>query len=166
MKRYLIPLLALLYFTSCTDSNTSLEQKLRTAVTEGEAGPNGYKTVNLAELTDFEWDRLYYFQAGEDKKSISDAIGFKWEGAEVKAGRNRLLFVKGEEVVSYVDYTYTDFPLFVYGCRNDKWIYPRERSQFATFKYCSGENEIYTFIPVACVGDIRQLMEYKCPEKE
>ena len=165
MKKYLLPLLALLYFASCSDSNTTFEQKLKTAVTADEAGTNGYKTVNLAELTDFEWDRLYFFQAGEDKKSISDAIGFKWEGAAVDAGYRRLLFVKGEEVVSYTDYLYSEFPLFVYGCQGDKWVYPSSRSTFATFKYCSGEDEVYAFIPVACVGDISELMANKCPEK-
>ncbi len=165
MKRYLLPLLAILYFTSCSDNNTSLEQKLREAVTEGEAGPKGYKTINLTELTDFEWERMYYFQPNEDKRSISDAIGFRWEGVEVKAGFRRLLFVKGEEVVSYVDYNYDEFPLALYGCHSDKWIYPSSRSQFATFKYCSGDSEVYTFIPVPCVEDIRELMEYNCPEK-
>ncbi|MBC5992827.1 hypothetical protein [Pontibacter cellulosilyticus] len=163
MKRYLLPLLALLYFTSCSDSNTSLEQKLREAVTEGEVGANGYKTINLTELTDFEWDRLYYFQAGEDNKSISDAIGFKWEGAGVDEGYRRLLFVKGEEVVSYTDYNYSEFPLFVYGCQGDKWVYPISRSSFASFKYCNEDVEVYTFIPVPCVEDIRELMTYKCP---
>ena len=165
MKRFLLPLLAILFFASCSDSNTSLKENLREAVTEGEAGPQGYKTVNLAELTDFEWDRMYYFNAGETKNSISDAIGFRWDGSNVEAGNMRLLFVKGEEVVSYFDYNYQEFPLMVYGCQGDKWVYPRDRSQFATFKYCSGDVETYAFIPVPCVNDIRELMGYKCPEK-
>lgn len=166
MKRYLLPLLALLYFTSCSDSNTSLENKLKEAVTEGETGPSGYKTISLTELTDFEWDKLYYFQAGEEKKLIGSAIGFKWDGPAVGEEDRRLLFVKGEEVVSYVDYNYREFPLFVYGCDEDKWVYPKSRSQFASFKYCDGDKETYTFIPVACVGNIKDLMQLKCPDKK
>ena len=165
MKRFLFPLLALLYLTGCSDSNTTLEQKLKEAVTEGEVDAKGYKTINLTELTDFEWDKLYYFQPGEDKKIISDAIGFRWDGATVEDGYRRLLFVKGQEVVSYTDYNYREFPLAVYGCRGDKWVYPSSRSTFATFKYCSGDDKVYTFIPVACIEDISELIANKCPEK-
>ncbi|WP_276497663.1 lipoprotein [Pontibacter litorisediminis] len=165
MKRYILPLLALLWLAGCNGSNTALNEKLKAAVTEGEAGPEGYKTINMAELTDFDWDMLYFFQPNEDEQAISDVIGFTWDGAEVPENHRRLLFVKGEEVVSYVDYYYNDFPLFVYGCGDDKWVYPKSRSEFASFKYCSGEQEIYTFIPVPCVDNIRLLMDNKCPEK-
>ena len=165
MKRYILPLLALLYLASCSDSNTTLEEKLQAAVTEGKADNNGYKTIQLSELTDFDWDMMYYFQPYEDKKVISDAIGFKWEGDEVKEGFRRLLFVKGKEVVSFVDYNYNEFPLAVYGCEGDKWVYPKARTQFASFKYCSGENEVYTFIPVRCKDDIKELTTYKCQDK-
>ncbi|CAM3569062.1 hypothetical protein POKO110462_09740 [Pontibacter korlensis] len=154
---------ALLLF-GCSGSNTSLNEKLRAAVTEGEVGAQGYKTIQMADLTDFEWDVMYYFQPNEDEKAISDVLGFKWEGAEVPENHRRLLFVKEQEVVSYVDYYYKDFPLFVYGCEGDKWIYPKSRTNFASFKYCSGEKEIYTFIPVQCVENIRMLMDNKCPE--
>ncbi|MCX2738393.1 hypothetical protein [Pontibacter anaerobius] len=166
MKRYTWALLALLWLAGCNGSNTALNEKLKVAVTEGEAGPEGYKTIQVAELTDFDWDMMYFFQPNEDEKAISDAIGFAWEGDEVPEDHRRLLFVKGEEVVSYVDYYYKDFPLFVYGCEGDKWIYPRNRSEFASFKYCDAQQEVYTFIPVQCVENIRLLMEYKCPEGE
>lgn len=75
----------------------------------------------------------------------------------------RLLFVKGNEVVSFVDFNYNEFPLFVYGCEGDKWVYPKSRSQFASFKYCDGDRGIYTFIPVKCIENIRELMVYECP---
>ncbi|WP_439881234.1 hypothetical protein ACSX1A_19095 [Pontibacter sp. MBLB2868] len=169
MKRYLLPFLMLLVFAGCSDSNTSLEEKLKTAVTEGEAGANGYKTIRMADLTDFEWEKMYYFQPYETKKDISDAIGFKWEGAEVKEGYRRLLFVNQGQVVSFVDFNYNEFPLFVYGCQGDKWVYPKSRTEFASFKYCDGDDAVYTFIPVQCIENIRQLMDRKCPagsEKE
>ena len=165
LRNALIFAFALLLF-GCSGSNQELNQKLRDAVTEGEAGAEGYKTVQLAELTDFDWDVMYYFQPNEDKKAISDVIGFKWEGAEVPEDHRRLLFVKGQEVVSYMDYYYKDFPLFVHGCGNDKWVYPKSRSTFASFKYCSGNQEVYAFIPEPCVDNIRILMDNECPDGE
>ncbi|TPE44903.1 lipoprotein [Pontibacter mangrovi] len=166
MKRYLLPLLALLWLAGCSGSNDSLREKLQAAVTEGEAGPEGYKTIDMAALTDFDWDRMYFFQPNEDEAAISDVLGFEWSGSEVPEEHRRLLFVKGQEVVSYVDYYYKDFPLFVYGCGDDRWIYPKSRAAFASFKYCSGDQEIYTFIPVACLDNVRELMGSKCPEAE
>ena len=165
MKSYFIPLLLLVFFaSSCSDSDNKLEEKLRAAVTEGEAGANGYKTIQMADLTDFEWEKMYYFQPYETKKDISDAIGFKWEGAEVKEGFRRLLFVSQGQVVAFVDYNYNEFPLFVYGCQGDRWVYPKARTTFASFKYCDGDKEIYTFMPVQCIENIRELMAYKCTE--
>lgn len=164
MKVYILTLLALFLFAGCSDSNDSLKEKLQEAVTDGAAGTKGYKTIQMTDLTDFEWDTMYYFQPNDDKKSISDAIGFKWEGEPVALGQHRLLFVNDGQVVSYIDYIYSEFPLFVYGCEGDKWVYPKSRTEFASFKYCNGEEQVYTFIPVECVENIRDLMERKCPE--
>lgn len=166
MKHYIWPIVALLWLASCSGSNSNLNDKLMKAVTEGEPGAEGYKTIQMADLTDFDWDTMYYFQPNEDSEAISETLGFKWEGSVVPDNHRRLLFVKGQEVVSYVDYFYTDFPLFVYGCDSDKWVYPKSRTNFASFKYCDGETEIYTFIPVACIENFRELMDSKCPEKK
>lgn len=164
MLKNILVVVSVVLLLGCSGSNSGLNEKLKAAVTEGEVGPEGYKTIQMAELTDFDWDTMYYFQPNEDEKAISDAIGFKWEGAEVPENHRRLLFVKGQEVVSYVDYLYDEFPLFVYGCGDDKWVYPKGRTTFASFKYCDGATEVYTFIPVKCAENIRELMQYKCPE--
>ncbi|MCJ8166958.1 hypothetical protein MKJ04_19105 [Pontibacter sp. E15-1] len=167
MNRYIVPLLVLLALASgCSDSDDKFNEKLMAAVTEGEVGPQGFKTIQLADLTDFDWETMYYFQPNEDYKAISHAIGFKWTGDPVKHGYRRLLFVKGEQVVSYTDYDYEELPLFVYGCQDDKWVYPKGRAEFASFKYCSGTDSsaVYAFIPVRCIGNIQELMENTCPE--
>lgn len=164
MKRFFWPLLALTLFAGCSDSNSDLNDKLMDAVTEGELNADGYKTIDMAELTDFDWDKMYYFQPNEDQKAISDAIGFRWEGSGVQVGSRRLLFVKGEEVVSFVDYVYEELPLFVYGCQDDQWVYPQSRSEFASFTYCVGEKDVHAFIPVRCLDNIKDLMEQQCPE--
>lgn len=164
MLKNILFFVSALLLLSCSDSNSELNEKLKAAVTEGEPGTQGYKTIQMAELTDFEWETMYYFQPNEDQKAISDAIGFKWQGDVVPDNHRRLLFVNGEEVVSYVDYYYDEFPLFVYGCEGDRWVYPKSRTNFASFKYCDGEKEIYTFIPVQCAENIQELMDYECPE--
>ncbi|WP_147294190.1 hypothetical protein [Pontibacter diazotrophicus] len=166
MIRKLLLLLTITTFLSCSDSNTDLLDELQAAVDEEEMGENGYNVVELESLTDFEWDTLYFFQAGEDKRAISDAIGFRWEGETVPQLNRRLLFTKDGQVVSYTDYNYMEFPLMVYGCNEDRWVYPRSRSRFATFKYCSDGTTIYPFIPVECAGNLSEMIETGCPEGE
>lgn len=169
MMRKRLPLLFILVlfvFTGCSDSNNPLLEKLQTAITSGEAGPSGYKTISLEKLTDFEWDTLYYFQQLTSVNDIRNEIGFKWDGTQVPNLHHRLLFVKNGQVTSFMDYAYADFPLVVYGCNQDRWVYPRSRTEFASFKYCQGDTVTYTFIPVACIENLQELMGQKCPEKK
>lgn len=166
MIRKVFLLLTTITFLSCSDSNNTLLENLQTAVEEEKMGEEGYNVVDLASLTDFEWDTLYFFQASEDKRAISDAVGFKWEGATVPQLNRRLLFVKDGQVVSYTDYNYTEFPMMVYGCNEDRWVYPRSRTKFATFKYCDDGETIYPFIPVECAGNLSEMVEIGCPAEE
>lgn len=166
MIKKLFLLLTITTFLGCSDSNSNLLDKLQSAVEEEKMGENGYNVVDLESMTDFEWDTLYFFQAGEDKRAISDAVGFKWEGATVPQLNRRLLFVENGQVVSYMDYNYMEFPLMVYGCNEDRWVYPRSRTRFATFKYCDDGETIYPFIPVECAGNLSEMMEIGCPEGE
>lgn len=166
IKKLILLLTVTALLMSCSDSNDDLLEELQTAVEKEEVGANGYNVVELESLTDFEWDTVYFFQAFEDKRDISDAIGFKWEGETVPEFYRRLLFVKDGQVVSFVDYNYEDFPLFVYGCNEDRWVYPRNRTTFATFKYCKDGETIYPFIPVDCASNLSDLIKTGCPEGE
>ncbi|MER2999137.1 hypothetical protein [Pontibacter populi] len=163
MKNILL-LAVVVFLCSCSGGNKQLLEKLQTAVTSEETGTKGYRTINLAELTDFEWDTLYYFQEGENPRDISDVIGIKWDGSDVPGGHSRFLFVKDGQVSSFTDYDLTEFPLRVFGCNQDRWVYPRERSTFATFKYCQGDEELYAFIPEPCLPNLSELQNSKCPE--
>jgi hypothetical protein len=159
-------LMALFILCSCSDNgNRELLEKLKTAVEAEEVGASGYKVIPMESLTDFEWDMLYFFDQNSNSDDISDEIGFKWEGPGVPNLQRRLLFVEDGKVVSYVDYNYKEFPLYLYGCNEDRWVYPRNRTRFASFKYCNEEKqELYTFIPVECVNNLQELMRMKCPE--
>ena len=164
--KYKLFLLALFTFVSCSDSNNKLIEKLKTTVETAEKSNESYTLVDFAQLTDFEWDTLYHFHQLDDKHYISRQIGFKWDGAAVPNLSRRLLFVKDGKVVSYTDYELSELPITLYGCAEDRWVYPRSRARFATFKYCKGDEHSYPFIPVPCIESFREMMGTVCPEPE
>ncbi|MFD2246297.1 hypothetical protein, partial [Pontibacter ruber] len=163
MKNFIL-FAVLLILASCSGGNRQLREKIMDAVTSEKATAAGYQVIPLATMTDFEWEKLYFFDEGTDNDFINNEIGFKWDGSTVPGQHRRLLFVNKGQVASYLDYDYTEFPLTVYGCEQDRWVYPRNRAQFASFKYCQDDKEIYTFIPVQCIDNLRDLMQLKCPE--
>ncbi|MEJ8757883.1 hypothetical protein WG947_12790 [Pontibacter sp. H259] len=164
MRNTLLLLLTFFALTSCSDSDTKLLDKLQAAV-EKEPGKAGYTLVKLEEVTDFEWDTLYYFAGQVSPEEVVDQIGIKWDGGKIPGGHDRLLFVHNNKVVSFLDYKLEEFPLQVFGCNTDRWIYPRNRSTFAAFKYCQGEKEVYAFIPEPCFGNIKELKAARCKTK-
>jgi hypothetical protein len=164
MKKNLLLLLIVFAFAGCSKSDDELLNKLQTEV-EKEAGKTGYHTVSMESLTDFEWDVMYFFEGDVEVEEIENEIGFKWDGSTIPGGHNRLLFVHQNQVVNYIDYNTEEFPLRVFGCNTDRWVYPRRRSTFATFKYCQNNEEVYAFIPVPCLENIRELMDFKCDER-
>lgn len=163
MRKIVLLLLTIVTLSSCSDSNDALLEKLRTAV-EAE-NPAGYNTIAMSSLTDFEWDRMFYFQGEQTVLDIQAETGVKWEGAsDVPKGHNRLLFMKADKVVSYVDYNAEEFPLRVFGCEDDRWIYPSSRSTFASFTYCLNDKETYAFVPQPCLANMKELMNTKCDD--
>ena len=163
MKKNLLLLLLVFAFAGCSKNDDELLNKLQTEV-EKESGKTGYHIVSMADLTDFDWDMMYFFAGEVSVKEIEDQIGFKWDGSTIPGGHNRLLFVHQNQVVNYIDYNADEFPLRVFGCNQDRWIYPHNRSTFATFKYCQNKKDIYAFIPEPCLENIRELMAFKCDE--
>jgi hypothetical protein len=152
-----------LVLISCSDSNDKLIDELKAIVEADEKMETGYTVVELAELTDFDWDTLYYFHQLDDKKYISQQIGFKWDGEAVPNLQRRFLFVKDGKVVSYSDYAFNDLPITLYGCSQDRWVYPRSRASFAAFKYCRGDEFSFPFIPVPCINEFQEMVDADCP---
>ena len=161
MRNTFLLLLTFFALMGCSNENNKLLEKLEAAVKK-EPGKAGYTVVQLASITDFEWDTLYYFAGQVSPEEVEDQIGIKWDGGKIPGGYDRLIFVNNNQVVSYVDYKLEEFPLQVFGCNNDQWVYPRNRSTFAAFKYCQGEKEVYAFIPEPCFGNIKELKQNKC----
>lgn len=154
----------------CSGSDNTTLKKLQAAVENENVGPKGYNVIKLEDITDFEWDTAYFFQEATPVLDIRNEIGFMWDGTAVPNFHHRFLFVGKGKVVGFVDYNFKEeFPLSVYGCNQDRWIYPRSRATFASFKYCTtGEDQktVYTFIPEPCVENIQQLMGQKCNEEK
>ncbi|MFJ7735323.1 hypothetical protein ACIQ2D_03175 [Lysinibacillus sp. NPDC097287] len=62
------------------------------------------ETINLLEVTPFEWDKLYSFEAYTPKERVYATIGYKWAPIQetVSEGTNQFVFLKDEKVVCYV----------------------------------------------------------------
>lgn len=81
------------------------------------------ETVNLTDLTPFEWDTAYSFDPYTPKDTIFEIVGYKWDNINetVSEGMNQLVFLKDEKVVCYL-YGYPEnngYGIFFFN-QNDK----------------------------------------------
>lgn len=62
------------------------------------------ESVNLSDVTPFEWDFVYSFDPYTSKDAIYETVGYKWDriSETVSEGMNQLVFMKDEKVVCYV----------------------------------------------------------------
>jgi hypothetical protein len=76
-----------------------LTRRIQTAEQRGEE-------VDLAAVTDFAWDRVLIVQPGTPPATISDTLGFEFNGAlNYSAESNGLfVFVRARQVARYADY--------------------------------------------------------------
>ena len=62
------------------------------------------ETVNLTDITPFEWDVVYSFNPYTSKDTIYETVGYKWDNISetVSEGMNQIVFLKDEKVVCYL----------------------------------------------------------------
>ena len=62
------------------------------------------KTVNLSDITPFEWDTAYSFSPYTPKELIYDTVGYKWDNIHVTVDEsmNQIVFLKDKKVVCYI----------------------------------------------------------------
>jgi len=62
------------------------------------------KTVNLQDITPFEWDLAYSFAPYTTKDTIYETVGYKWDhiSETVNEGMNQIVFLKDKKVVCYL----------------------------------------------------------------
>ncbi|WP_339250894.1 hypothetical protein NSQ43_13195 [Sporosarcina sp. FSL W8-0480] len=65
---------------------------------------NSVESVNLSDVTPFEWDLVYSFAPYTSKEIIYQTVGYKWDSISetVNGGMNQLVFMKDEKVVCYL----------------------------------------------------------------
>ncbi|MGE8078352.1 hypothetical protein [Peribacillus loiseleuriae] len=61
-------------------------------------------TINLLDVTPFEWDVVYSFDPYTAKGQIYETVGYRWDNIRetVSEGMNQIVFLKNGEVVCYV----------------------------------------------------------------
>ncbi|MEK4229315.1 hypothetical protein [Solibacillus sp. FSL H8-0538] len=62
------------------------------------------ETVNLLNITPFEWDRAYSFNPYTPEDLIYETVGYKWDNISetVNEGMNQIVFLNDEKVVCYI----------------------------------------------------------------
>lgn len=62
------------------------------------------ETVNLLDVTPFEWDVVYSFDPYTPKEEIYETVGYRWDNiAEtVNEGMNQIVFLEDGKVVCYL----------------------------------------------------------------
>jgi hypothetical protein len=62
------------------------------------------ETVNLTDITPFEWDVAYSFYPYTTKDMIYETVGYKWDNISetVSEGMNQIVFLNDGKVVCYL----------------------------------------------------------------
>src|SRR5699024_8279973 len=62
------------------------------------------ETVNLSDITPFEWDVVYSFDPYTPKDTIYETVGYKWDriSETVNEGMNQIVFLNEDKVVCYL----------------------------------------------------------------
>ncbi len=62
------------------------------------------KTIDLTEVTPFEWDTVYSFSPYTPKEKIYETVGYKWDRIQetVNEGMNQMVFLKDGKVICYL----------------------------------------------------------------
>ncbi|WP_141719703.1 hypothetical protein [Roseivirga misakiensis] len=74
--------------------------------------------VDLKEVFDFEWDKLYFFGSWSYPDEIEKIIGFDCDCEVVPDGETYVVFTKGKKIVK--EYNTRCYLTFLGGLRNDK----------------------------------------------
>jgi hypothetical protein len=62
------------------------------------------ETINLSDVTPFEWDVIYSFDPYTSKDMIYETVGYKWDNISetLSEGMNQIAFLKDGKVVCYL----------------------------------------------------------------
>ncbi|WP_421385354.1 hypothetical protein ACOJQI_11520 [Bacillus salacetis] len=62
------------------------------------------ETINLIDITPFEWEVVHFFEPYTPVEVIYETVGYEWDSisATVSEGMNQIVFLNNGEVVCYV----------------------------------------------------------------
>jgi hypothetical protein len=172
-KAVVLASMSIAALTSCHRSDKHLLIQLHQELTPLDTMTTGYRKLNLDSLTDFAWDRVYFFRGDTSPEFISKEIGFSWSGPAVYHTDRRLLFVRQQEVVAYVDCSRAlarsvdepFLPISMYQCPTDKSAgIPRKQAKFAVYRTCDGAFITYAMAPLNCLSHFQDDIVEGCQD--
>lgn len=106
-------LIAVFAFSGCITESSSYKGELHDKIHDKlmaydaayKAGKTQFIVFGIEELTNFDWDAVYFFYADSVSPSIKDissAVGGEFTGRELHQGEQCWVFTKNNEVVNYV----------------------------------------------------------------
>ncbi len=123
--------ICIVVFVGCRKYESPVSSAIAEKVLKGEG-----TIINLTELTDFKWDKLYIFDPYESRDNIQSLIGQQFlKNNELPMGVSEgdafLLFMKDNKVVHYFNHPRGkgDFS----GLKNHNWFTP-QNAKFQVFQ--------------------------------
>ena len=99
MKKFIGILFLLYLVTSCKENINSYSMIAKKI--EKECNETQSCKINIKDLVNIAWDKMYVFKEGVSLEQINQVIGFEYTYFEDIA--KRIIFVKGKEVVLHED---------------------------------------------------------------
>lgn len=149
MKNYSIIFLTMFSVLLLSSCSTSFDKKIANHI---EIKCSDFSTpqscsIDLAEVTDFEWDSMYVFASMTMPDEINEVIGFDCNCKHVRDNYTRVVFTKGNRIV-YKSQYYGLGALVQFRSINkkDKYIqYSKNESVFYTLKKNNTLSEGYFY---------------------
>ena len=99
----LLSLICLMFASGCSHSfDENVATHIEKTCTNFDS-PQGC-IIDLQDVTDFEWDRVYIFAGLTTVEDIYDAVGFNFKCKHVPDNYIRLIFIKGNQVIKQEQY--------------------------------------------------------------
>jgi hypothetical protein len=131
----------------------------------------GRYEIDLAQVTPFAWDNVYYFLGETGPDAISSIIGFTWKGPAVPNLYRRLLFVRQHKVISYIDCPQDNdlelgevsMEINMFHCQATKPMLSRNQAKFITSHIPRKQSRFfYPLIPLSCLPNFEGLLAAPC----
>lgn len=143
------------------ESDDELLTKIEENMAPLRTARSGYRVLDLDSVATFWWDSVYFFKddSGDDtSRSISQTLGFTWQGRPIPENYERILFVKNRTVVRIVDCNQypppgtAPHPTWINVCLPGRQHgFARSQARFLVVRRCSDEGVGYCLYSAECL---------------